>query len=272
MTITILLRTLNAGADLPPLLERLAAQTLRPAELLAVDSGSTDGTRERLVAAGARIVMIEQERFSHARSTNQGFREAVGEVVAMLSQDALPADERWLETLTAPLADPNVAAAFGRHLARPGCFPIERWQVEDDYPPAPPAGVLYSNVNSAARRSAWLEAPFDESLAISEDRAWARAQLDRGRRIVYVPDAAAWHSHDYTIAAAGERCRAEAAARRVAEGVTEGVGLLFKAWPRQTLKDLARLAREGELRHGPRAAAYRWAQFRGMWAGGRPGA
>lgn len=269
MTITILLRTLNAGADLPALLASLEAQTVRPLELLAVDSGSTDGTREKLEAAGARIVKIERERFSHARSTNLGFREAKGEIVVMLSQDALPTDERWLERLTAPLADTGVAATFGRHLARPGCFPIERWQIEADYPEAPPAGVLYSNVNSAARHSVWTELPFDESLTISEDRVWAKHQIERGRRISYVPEAAVWHSHEYSIAAAGQRCRAEAAARRQSEGITESAALLFKAWPRQTLRDAARLAREGQLHHWPRAAAYRWSQFRGMWVGGR---
>lgn len=272
MTITLLLRTLDAGADLPALLRAVATQTIAPVEILAVDSGSTDGTIEKLTAAGARIVTIERERFSHARSTNLGFREATGDVVAMLSQDAVPTDERWLERLAAPLADPNVAAAFGRHRPRPGCFPIERWQIEDDYPPAPPAGVLYSNVNSVARRTAWAECPFDESLMIAEDRVWAQAQHARGRRVIYVPDAAVWHSHEYTIAGAGDRCRAEAAARRQAEGATESIALLFKAWPRQTLRDFARLAREGDLQHWPRAVAYRFAQFRGMWVGGRRGA
>jgi hypothetical protein len=129
--------------------------------------------------------------------------------------------------------------------------------------------VLFSNVNSAARRSAWADEPFDESLAIAEDRVWAARQAARGRQIVYVPGAAVLHSHEYTIRQAAARCRAESRARRETEGHTESIALLFKAWPRQTWQDLKRLVGEGRLAAWPRAALYRLAQFYGMWRGGR---
>jgi hypothetical protein len=93
--------------------------------------------------------------------------------------------------------------------------------------------------------------------------------LSRGRRIAYVPDAAVIHSHDYSVRTAAERCAAESKARRQAEGVTESISLLLKAWPRQTLSDFARLGQEGRLAAWPRAAVYRLAQFYGMWRGGR---
>ncbi|HEX7878720.1 MAG TPA: glycosyltransferase family A protein, partial [Candidatus Eisenbacteria bacterium] len=207
--VTLVIRTLNAAPWLPELLPRLAEQRRRPDELLVVDSGSTDGTVERLLAAGpaitspepapgdaerARVVTIPGREFSHARSTNLGFREARGAIVVMISQDALPASPEWLSQLLAPLesvraGDGTVVAAFGRHLPRPGAFALERWQIEADYPAGGAAGVLFSNVNSATRRSAWVNEPFDESLTIAEDRVWAAGQAARGRRIVYVPEA-----------------------------------------------------------------------------------
>jgi rhamnosyltransferase len=280
--ITLVIRTLNAGPWLDELVPRLAAQRRRPDELLVVDSGSTDGTVERLLGAGAadrsRVVTIPGREFSHARSTNLGFREATGDVVAMISQDALPVGDDWLATLVAPLEGPPrdageapVVGTFGRHLARPGAFALERWQIEADYPAMPPAGVLFSNVNSATRRAAWMEEGFDESLSIAEDRVWAARQVARGRAIAYVPAAAVVHSHDYTVRQAAERCRAESRARRDAEGHVESVSLLLKAWPRQTGRDLARLRREGHGGEWPRAAVYRLAQFWGMWRGGRRG-
>jgi len=294
-TVTLVIRTLNAGPWLGELLPRLTGLNRKPDEMLVVDSGSSDGTVERILAAGPqlvapgspfagsnpwRVVSIPGREFTHARSTNLGFSEARGEIVAMLSQDALPVDAEWLDRLTAPLESmkgtdaPLVAAAFGRQVARPEAFPLERWQIEADYPAGTPVndargGVLFSNVNSAARRSAWQDEPFDESLLIAEDRAWAANQLKRGRRIAYVPDAVVIHSHDYSVRTASERCAAESRARRQAEGVTESVSLLFKAWPRQTLSDLTRLGNEGRLAAWPRAAVYRLAQFYGMWRGGR---
>jgi rhamnosyltransferase len=130
--------------------------------------------------------------------------------------------------------------------------------------------VAYSNVNSAARRSVWRTTPFDESVTIAEDRLWARSVTGAGLRVVYEPAASVWHSHRYSLREVYRRCREEAASRRTVEGRTETVGLLLKAWPRQTARDARRLAAEGTLLTWPHAAAYRFAQFAGMMAGGRP--
>jgi rhamnosyltransferase len=269
--VTVLLRTRNAGRPFGDLLDRLRRQRLAPLEIVVVDSGSADATLSLARQAGARSVSIDPARFTHAGSTNLGFREARGEIVAMLSQDALPADETWLERLTAPLDDPSVAGVFGRQIPRPDCYPLERWEIERCYPESPPAGVAYSNVNSATRRADWERRPFDESVRIAEDRFWALQMLAAGRRIEYVPEAAVIHSHAYTIRQAYRRCRDEARARRAMEGVREGPGLLFKAWPRQALRDARRLAAEGRAAAWPGAALYRLAQFAGLLAGGGGG-
>jgi rhamnosyltransferase len=216
------------------------------------------------------VVHLDPGDFTHAGSTNLGFREAEGDIVAMLSQDALPVGTGWLAALVAPLDEPRVAAAFGRQIPRPGCFALEAWELGRCYPERGVAGALYSNVNSAARRAAWLETPFDESVDIAEDRLWALAQMRRGRRIVYVPEAAVVHSHSYTLRSVYRRCRQEARVRREREGIEEGWGVLFLGWPKQTVRDARRLSAEGRGRLWPRAAAYRLAQLAGVVAGGRP--
>jgi rhamnosyltransferase len=267
--VTVLLRTLDAGGDLPALLSRLREQTLRPREILVVDSGSTDGTRERAEEAGARVLDLDPREFTHAVSTNLGFREARGDVVAMLSQDALPVSPEWLETLVAPLVREDTAAAFGRQMARPGCYPLERWELERCYPERGRPAVVYSNVNSAARRRDWEVSPFSEGVRIAEDRLWALDLIRRGRRVAYVPDAAVLHSHAYTLREIYARCRAEAGARRRGEGEVESWRILLTAWPKQTLADGRRLVAEGRVRLWPHAALYRLAQFAGLVAGGR---
>jgi len=267
--VTVLLRTWNAGAYLDPLLDILDGQTLPPAEILVVDSTSTDGTPERARARGARIVSLPQSRFTHAGSTNLGFREARFPVVAMLSQDALPASPDWLADLTAPLADSGTAAVYGRQVPRPDCFALERWEIERCYPDRGEPEVVYSNVNSVARKQVWEDLPFDETVLIAEDRFWARAVRERGLSVVYSAEAAVLHSHEYTLSQLYTRCREEARARRLMENHAEGPGLLVKGWPKQTLRDGRRLVREGKGASWPRAAAYRFAQFAGLVAGGR---
>lgn len=267
--VTLLLRTLDAEPWLPALLPRLASQSERALELLVVDSGSRDRTIPLCRDAGARIVEIPPETFTHAVSTNLGFREARGDIVAMLSQDALPTDDAWLSRLVRPLAGEKVAGAFGRQVPRDGCFPLERWELERCYPESGPPGAVYSNVNSAAWKSAWAERPFDESLRIAEDRTWAEAWIRDGHRVAYAPDAAVFHSHAYTLGEVYRRCRAEAQARRATDGIREGWGVVLRGWPRQTARDARRLAAEKGLTAWPRAAAYRFAQLLGVVVGGR---
>ena len=268
-SVSLVLRTYNALPYWPALMQAVTKQSRPLLEVVVVDSESTDGTVKAAQDAGARVVTIPQRSFTHARSTNLGFQEARGEWVAMLSQDALPRSPQWLALLTAPLeADSRVAAVFGRQIPRPGCFPPEAWELGRSYPAQGPPTVLYSNVSSVARKRCWQEAPFDETVRIAEDRYWAQEMMRRGYRVAYAPEAEVWHSHEYTLKQAFTRCREEARARRDQEGVTQGPGLMFKAWPKRSLQDGWRLAREGKLHLWPKAVGYRLAQFSGMWAGG----
>lgn len=55
-TVSVVIPTLNEEDYLPRLLESLARQTLAPLEVLVVDAGSTDRTRELATTAGATVV------------------------------------------------------------------------------------------------------------------------------------------------------------------------------------------------------------------------
>src|SRR5260370_10674188 len=62
---------LNESDDIDSLVESLMRQTLAPAQVIIVDGGSTDGTWERLLAAGEKyptLVPIRDESCSLQRS------------------------------------------------------------------------------------------------------------------------------------------------------------------------------------------------------------
>ena len=69
--------TWNAGPLLDEVLAAVRAQA-SPAfdELVAIDSGSTDGTVERLLGAGFRVAGIPQREFDHG-GTRGAFRASV---------------------------------------------------------------------------------------------------------------------------------------------------------------------------------------------------
>ena len=212
-TVSVVLPVFNAARYLPDLLRALAAQKPDPPrEILLVDSQSTDGTAA--VAARCDTVRrIPVERFSHGRARNIGARAASGDLVVFMSQDALPADDRWLAELSAPFADPRVAGAYSRQVPRPDASPMERYFLETRFPAGAPVRrekrgnealtlerVFFSNVSSAVRRSLLLQIPFDEELIMSEDQQLSRDLLEHGYAVVYQPGSVVIHSHNYSLA------------------------------------------------------------------------
>src|ERR1017187_8119368 len=96
--VTVAIPVRDGAAYLERTLEALAGQTVAH-ELLICDSGSRDDSRGLARARGARVLEIPPSRFSHGGTRNLLMREAAGAHVAFLTQDAEPADERWLERL-----------------------------------------------------------------------------------------------------------------------------------------------------------------------------
>ena len=79
------------------------AQTLTDFELLVIDDGSTDGTREALAGVDERIRYRWQENLGPAVARNLGLRMASAPIVAFLDSDDLWLPDH-LETVTGALA------------------------------------------------------------------------------------------------------------------------------------------------------------------------
>ena len=216
--VSIVLPTRNGAATLPATLEAIAQQhTDFPVEIVAVDSGSTDGTLEILEGVAREVVRIPTGTFNHGLSRNLAIEHARGELIVLLVQDALPTSNDWLARLSAPLrANQDVAGAFCRQQARPAATALTRRYLETWVAASPiPRSVTltadgpleqldplarlemcaFDNVCSCIRRSVWARIPFADT-PIGEDLEWARAVLLAGYRLDYVADAVVLHSHD----------------------------------------------------------------------------
>ncbi len=216
--VSIVLPTHNGAATLPEVLAAIARQRVDfPFEIVAVDSASTDGTVDLLQGRVDRLVNIRADAFDHGLTRNLGIEQATGDLIVLLVQDAVPASEFWLASLTAALiSDARIAGAFARQSPRPSASAITRhylkqWVAASRVPRtaevesradlealAPHARMercAFDNVCSCLRRSVWVEHPF-RSTPIAEDIEWAREVLLAGYRLAYVPDAEVIHSHD----------------------------------------------------------------------------
>ena len=118
--VTVAIPVLNGAAYLDEVLSAVRAQVVdRDVEILIVDSGSTDGSLEIARTHGARVTEIPASEFSHGGTRNLLMELARGSHVAFLTQDATPADDRWLAALLEGFEQaPDVAAVFGPHEPR----------------------------------------------------------------------------------------------------------------------------------------------------------
>lgn len=115
-TVSIIVPVLNERDHLPLLLECIDAQSVQPTEVLILEGGSDDGTREWLAEVTPNrptLRVIDNPERVIPAALNLGLAEATGDVVARMDAHARYAPdylERCLEVLT---AQPEVAAVGG---------------------------------------------------------------------------------------------------------------------------------------------------------------
>ena len=215
---TIVIPTKNGAATLPALLAAVRAQRADfEWEIVAIDSGSTDGTVALLQLHVDRLLHVEPAAFDHGLTRNAAIAAGRGTFAVLLVQDAIPASPEWLARLVAPMrADDGIAGTYARQVPRPDASAITRFYLERWIAAAPEPRetalsgpdelerlapldrylrCVFDNVSSAIRRSVWERHPLPRA-AIAEDVEWARSVLLAGYRLRYVPDATVVHSHD----------------------------------------------------------------------------
>lgn len=175
-------------------------------------------TQNRVVI---KLFHIKPEAFNHGLTRNFAISKSKGEFIALLTQDATPASKQWLLNIVRPMIeDEKVAGVFGRHIPRQDCNPIDRRDVENHFKCNFGERVLiqeigtgpdrmaryeqdkhrlnfFSNTNSCIRRAVWQKIPF-KKLDMAEDQTWAHDILMAGYKKAYAPQAAVYHSHNYT--------------------------------------------------------------------------
>ena len=87
--VSVILPTYNRGWILTEAIDSVLAQDYKDYELIVVDDGSTDNTREILDAYGQDIIVLRQANKGVSAARNRGIAEAGGQLVAFLDSDDL---------------------------------------------------------------------------------------------------------------------------------------------------------------------------------------
>lgn len=109
---SIIIPTYNRAAFLPKAIESVLAQTYTDRELIIVDDGSTDNTKEVVAKYNdERIKYVYQDNAERSAARNNGIAHANGEYVCFMDSDNYMKPDR-LEKLSAFIARENRIACY----------------------------------------------------------------------------------------------------------------------------------------------------------------
>ncbi len=211
-SLSVVIPTLNAADEIDSLLDTIEAQSVQPLDILVVDSSSDDGTVDEVAKHPCvNLVRIERKEFNHGSTRDMALRRSAGEFVCFLTQDAVPASNRYLERLVAPfLADDSIALVTGRQLPKADTRRFEQLVRKFNYPNVPSVrsksdlpkyGIktfFASDTCSAYRRTAYLECGGFDHVNTNEDMLMAARFIASGLKVAYEPSAEVYHSHNLT--------------------------------------------------------------------------
>jgi GT2 family glycosyltransferase len=218
MRATVVIPTFNARDILAEALESLEHQTVEH-DVVVVDNGSTDGTRELVAARFPRVHVIAlDENLGFGRAVNRGVEAVETEVVVLVNNDAVCHPD-FVERLLEPLADDGVGMVAGVLLQqdRPELVDsagieldttLRSWDALWNRPVADLGGapdpVGPCGGAAAYRTQAYRDAGgFDETFfAYWEDVDLALRLRLAGHRCARAPKARAMHKHGATLGAA----------------------------------------------------------------------
>lgn len=135
--VSILICNYNYGQFLPSAIDSALTQTYPHTEVIVVDDGSTDNSREIIASYGDRIIPVLKDNGGHSSAVNAGFAASRGDVICLLDSDDLFYAEKVSLVLKAWEKSPRSCVAYhrlqatdtqGRNIGKP--WPRSVWSGE----------------------------------------------------------------------------------------------------------------------------------------------
>jgi glycosyltransferase involved in cell wall biosynthesis len=197
LEVSLVCTMLNEVTTVSDLMGSIAAQTVRPREVIIVDGGSRDGTQLHVEwwhgRLGCPLRLIELPGTTIAMGRNAAIAAARFPIIAV-TDAGVRLDPRWLEAIIMPFEDETVAASAGFFVADPrGAFEIAMGAtVLPQSDEIDPATFLPSSRSLAVRKAAWERVGgYPEWLDYCEDVVFDLALRKANQRVAFAPDAIA---------------------------------------------------------------------------------
>lgn len=216
MNISVVIPSYNGAQKLPIVLGALSKQTIAPTEIVVVDDGSTDCTKEVVLQFRSvlpQLALISRENGGRSRVRNSGASASSCELLVFFDDDMEPAPDCLQQHLTHHKQHP-VSILSGAQIdfweaglsdfRRFKKLLTEKWAADlraSDGTPLAADGVFMTAANCSMPRSLFLSlGGFDERLRDAEDYDFALRASQSGVPLFYNHKAFAQH-HDRVTAA-----------------------------------------------------------------------
>lgn len=204
--VSVIVCSYNGGQTLEACLRSLKKVNYPDYEVVLVDDGSTDNTKE-IVSHHPWVKAIHQPNMGLSVARNVGAAHATGEIIAYTDSDCM-ADPDWLYYLVGTLLSGNYAGVGGPNISPPA----QNWQQACvAAAPGGPSHVLLTDVvaehipgcNMAFHRWAFEKiGGFDpEYRKAGDDVDFCWRLQQEGEVIAFSPSAIVWHYRRFTLKA-----------------------------------------------------------------------
>jgi len=173
--VDVIINNYNYGRFLQDAINSALTQTHPRVSVIAVDDGSTDGSRELLAGYGDQILTVLKENGGQASAVNAGFACSTGDVVIFLDADDMLAPEAAALAASAFMVDPGIVKVQYRMEVVDGAGQRTGVVKPPRHVPLPQGDV----------RRAELTFPFDLAWMATSANAFAAAAL---RRVLPMPE------------------------------------------------------------------------------------
>jgi glycosyltransferase involved in cell wall biosynthesis len=201
--VSVIVPAYNAEQVIEQCLKGLERQTAprESFEVLVVDDGSKDRTRDLAEAFGARVLTQANRGAGAAR--NLGVQSARGEIVLFTDADCEP-DPGWVQAMLVPFSDDAIVGVSGVKKTHQTSIWAQFVQAEFDYRydriSAHPRTDFVDSAAAGYRRQAFLEyGGFDPTLKEAEDVEFSFRLAERGCSLVLVRNAIVYHKHPESL-------------------------------------------------------------------------